>query len=136
MRLAATLQTFGSIPTADSKLEDDHMCVVSMIGEHYHGKWGPQVIPMTPGVIPAEPIRKTPTPDEYQNLQRIWTTPVTRQEFDALKREVQEMKKLLERAHEYDKRTGQEDCHVDEKMATLRRIAEAVGIDIDEVLKK
>ena len=36
---------------------------------------------------------------------------------------------------EYDERTGQPDCEVDEKMDLLRKVAKLVGIDLDDVLK-
>lgn len=92
------------------------MCVVSMIGDHYRDKW----IDRWPN-IPAWPAQSEP--------------PIPRGEFEALKREVQELKELLKRAKEYDERNGEPDCEIDDKMALLKRVAEAVGIDLDEVLK-
>ena len=48
-------------------------------------------------------------------------TRVTRSEFDNLKQEVQELKKLLIRTKKYDEETGQPDCEA------LRNIAKIVG---------
>jgi hypothetical protein len=59
---------------------------------------------------------------------------VSRAEFDALKRDVEEMKALLKRAKEYDERTGQPDCEMDEKVALLRKVADMVGVNLDDVL--
>jgi hypothetical protein len=61
-------------------------------------------------------------------------SPVNREEFDALKRDVEEMKALLKRAKEYDERTGQADCENAEKVALIRKVAELVGVDLREVL--
>jgi hypothetical protein len=61
--------------------------------------------------------------------------PVSREEFDTLKREVEDMKKLLLRAKEYDERNNEPECHMDEKVALLKRVAELVGVNLDEVFK-
>lgn len=58
----------------------------------------------------------------------------TQAEFDALKREVESLKELLRAAKKYDDDTGQADCESDEKIAALRKIAELVGVSLDDVL--
>lgn len=88
------------------------MCVVSMIGDHYSEKWRevwPQVT--------------TPT---FQ-----FELAVTRAEFDALKRDVEECKALLRRAKQYDKDNDEPDCEIEEKMELIRRVAKAVGVDLE-----
>jgi len=55
-------------------------------------------------------------------------------EFMKLKKEVEELKILLEAAKKYDEATGQKNCSKDEKVAALRRIAELVGVDLKDVL--
>ncbi len=90
------------------------MCTVSMIGDHYSHKWG--------------------QPD-YQHL--FTNIPqINRAEFDALKKEVEEMKALLKRAKIYDEQNNEPHCEMDEKMAMLRKFSEAVGINLDDILKK
>jgi hypothetical protein len=44
------------------------------------------------------------------------------------------MKALLKRAKEYDERNGEPECEMDEKMAVLRKLAEMVGVNLDDVL--
>lgn len=73
---------------------------------------------------------------------RVWPQPVTvtitevsRLEFDALKREVIELKKLLKAAKKFDEATGQPDCEMGEKIAIIRKVAEAVGVNLDEIFK-
>lgn len=48
---------------------------------------------------------------------------------------MQELKKLLLAAKEYDKNTGQPDCHADDKVALIKKIAELAGVNMDEVFK-
>lgn len=92
------------------------MCVVSMVADHYNEKW-----------------------QQYQ--QPILTTPYigggpSQLEFNNLKREVEDLKALLARAKEYDKKNNEPDCEVEAKYAFIREIAEAVGVDLEDVLKK
>lgn len=100
------------------------MCVVSMVGDHFHKKWHdhPWVYPQTP-IIPTETktIVIGPTPE------------ITKAEFDQLKRDVAEMKELLLRAKKYDEDHGEPDCHIDEKVEILRRVADLVGVDLTEI---
>lgn len=85
------------------------MCVVSMIGDHYTERWQP-----------------------YQTVT-TWPA-VTREEFDALRRDVLEMKELLRRAKRYDIDHGEPDCEIEDKVALLRKVAEAVGVDLEDLL--
>lgn len=98
------------------------MCVVSMIGDHYSDKWKDK------WNNPLNPFMPTPL--------KPFTGFVSKEEFDALKKEVQEMKELLERAVEYDKRTNQPHCEMEEKVALLKKVAEAVGVDLSEIFGK
>lgn len=96
------------------------MCVVSMVGDHYNDKWR--------HINPINPFDNSPSPHVKDD--------VTRYEFDQLRREVLEMKELLKRAIDYDKKNNEPDCHIDEKMEKLRKIAELVGIDLSDILGK
>lgn len=112
------------------------MCVVSMIGDHYRDRLPvthPWVVPMTP-----TPVRPNGWPwvDEPQDNKTRTVTHPTREEFEALKRDVEEMKELLKRAKDYDARNNEPDCEVEDKMVLLRKIAELVGVDIDDVIGK
>lgn len=44
--------------------------------------------------------------------------------------EVDELRRLLERAREYDKRMNQPDCELDEKRLALKKIAAELGVEI------
>jgi hypothetical protein len=91
------------------------MCVVSMIGDHYNDKWDPlrHYIPQSPS----------------------YTLLATKEEFDKLKAEVEEMKALLKRAKIYDEKNNEPNCEIEEKMTFLREVAKLVGVDLDEIFK-
>ena len=89
------------------------MCTVSMVGDHYKDIWEPKI-----------------------DFGRISVShPVTRQEFDELKRQVHEMVMLLKRAKLYDEENGEPECETDEKMELLRKVAELVGVNLEDALK-
>lgn len=85
------------------------MCVVSMIMDYYHDKWQPLVPQPYPVPYPF-PVPSPITPEE-----------------------IEEFRKLLERAREYDKRNNEPDCELDEKKRKIRELAKALGVEIDFV---
>jgi len=97
------------------------MCVVSFIGDHYRDRLWPPAQP--PYTIPNDPL-----PDITKRLVERQT--VTREEFEALKREIESMKKLLDKAKKYDQEVGNPDCEDDGKWELLRKIAEKVGVEL------
>lgn len=94
------------------------MCMVSNVGDGWAEKF-PYHWPQ----IPPEP------PAKIQLIQ----AGVSQAEFDALKKEVQELKKLLIAAKEFDKATGQPDCEMDDKVKLIKAIAKLVGVDMGDV---
>ena len=86
------------------------MCVVSFVGDHFQQKWPEPIITWYP-----------PNP--------------TKEEFDALKKEVLEMKELLRKAKIYDEKNNEPNCEIEDKMEFLRKVAKLVNIDLDDVLK-
>lgn len=114
------------------------MCVVSMVGDHFGHEWKKFNDPKDGSL---EWIRKlnelpgtNPDPSYFQPHLGI-APPVTLQEYERLKTQVESMKSLLRLAVDYDKRTGQPGCEIEEKIALLRRVAEAFKIDLDDLLK-
>lgn len=81
------------------------MCVYSMIVDHFADKWlpGGPPRPWPPEVPPPTP----PTPAEVEDFRR-----------------------LLEKARLYDRRHAQPDCGTDDKRRRLRELAAALGVDI------
>lgn len=97
------------------------MCVVSFVGDHFQDKWKP----LEPYVNPQS------TSTSY-----TFTTAVSKEEFDALKKEVLDMKELLRKAKIYDEVNNEPNCEIEEKMEFLRQVAKLVGIDLDDVIGK
>lgn len=61
------------------------------------------------------------------------TVGVSQSDFEALRKEVQELKELLKAAKKFDEATGQPDCQMDEKVKLIKAIAKLVGVDIGDV---
>ena len=96
------------------------MCAVSVIADDWTKRRAGDFIPWgNPPIFPGA---------EYQN-------PPNRAEFDKLKAELQELKKLLEVAKQEDIDNGEPDCEMEEKIAIFRRLGELFGVDFNEVLK-
>ena len=91
------------------------MCTISMVGDG----WRDQFPRRWPSVVPYV-TRHTP-PE------------ISREEFDALKREVQELRELLLAAKKFDAATGQAGCEADEKVALIKAVAKMVGVDLADV---
>lgn len=70
---------------------------------------------------------------KWEQPHLTFTLPVGREEFEALKREVESLKKVLKAARLYDSETGQPDCEMEDKKRLLMEIAEKLGIDMSEV---
>lgn len=79
------------------------MCTVSMIYDHFHDKWNE----WRTAPSPAAPAI---TPEE-----------------------IEEFRRLLERAREYDRRHGQPDCELEEKRRRLKDLAKELGVEIEFV---
>jgi hypothetical protein len=105
------------------------MCAYSMIADYYHDKWREQTF--YPHILPQSPL-SIPMPAVSPTLQR--SPPITRDEFDALKADIGEMKQLLKRAMKYDIDNGEPHCESAEKVAVLRRAAALVGETVEDVL--
>lgn len=93
------------------------MCTISFIGDQYADRW--KWIPTAPPIYPNQSI---PAPA------------ITREEFEQLRKEVQDLRKLLIAAKAVDRATGQPDCEMAEKIELLRRVAEIVGVSLDDIL--
>lgn len=95
------------------------MCMVSNIGDVYGRKWKDY----DPPVFPPPSVIHVPVSE------------VSRTEFEALRKEVLALKELLLAAKKFDEKTGQPDCEMGDKIAIIRKVAEAVGVNLDDVFK-
>ena len=93
------------------------MCVYSMIGD-----WAKDTLPQRyPWIVPMP----TTVPPE-----------ISRDEFEALKRDMEDLKNLLQRAKKYDEENDHKDCETDEKVELLRKVAKLVGVDLGDIHPK
>jgi len=112
------------------------MCAVSAVMDNWKNTW-PNIPPVNfpsnpfPGPITVQPSLKL-MPD-YQPLFHDPTEYVTKEEFDKLKREFEAFKKLLLAAKEYDEATDQPGCEMEEKVALVRKVADTLGVNVDDV---
>jgi hypothetical protein len=89
-----------------------------MIGDHFQDKW------------------TQPDYNRYFNYPYNQLLPgVSKEEFEKLKKEVEEMKQLLIKAKIYDEQNHEPNCEMEDKISLLKKIAELVGVDLKEVFK-
>jgi NTP pyrophosphatase (non-canonical NTP hydrolase) len=58
---------------------------------------------------------------------------VSREEFETLKKRVEELHELLKAAKKYDDATNQPHCEVDDKVAILKQLAAYFDVDMKDV---
>lgn len=100
------------------------MCMVSAVGDNFKDQWKARKSILTPDDV-WDALGKT----------RAFN-PVERKEFEELKKEIEALKKVLIAAKIYDEETGQKDCDIDEKVDLIKKVANAVGVDLSEVFSK
>jgi hypothetical protein len=101
------------------------MCFSSAVGDYHKG-----VLPVQ---FPAwfdstqNPISGLPGP--------VFLPPkdVTRDEFNVLKKRIDEIAQQLQKAHELDIATEQPDCPADEKVRLIREMAKHFDVDLKDV---
>jgi len=115
------------------------MCIVSFIGEDFMERWRPKLPPYQPNTpwITPYPSPAPPRDDFVDPVRLVPVYPqVTKEEFDQLKKELQALKDVLEKAKVYDEITKQKDCEMEQKIEFLRRVAKEVGVDLESVFGK
>lgn len=101
-----------------SRLEKlSNVCSIQCRGDYYRDRspW------ITPWITPQAPV--------YPHFKDT----VTREEFNRLK---EELKKVLKAAKIFDEATGQEDCELDDKVAVIKKAAELLGVDLEDIFNK
>ena len=84
------------------------MCAVSMIMDHFGDKW-----------------------QYYKQDDRAWW--VNRLRDSTLQADIDEFRKLLERAREYDRKHNQPDCELQEKRQRILDLAKELGVAVEFV---
>jgi len=93
-----------------------------MVMDHYHDRWKtPQYLNPLPD---NRPLPLTPLPGIGQFTPAPLVPPIT-------KEEIEEFRKLLDRAREYDKKNNEPDCELEWKKERLLKLAKELGINIE-----
>lgn len=113
------------------------MCVTSAISTDWLNRNPPVTWPAPTSPFWPPPTTVTPAPYIQPPGVTIMKDPYeqtpTRAEFNALKNEMEELKKLLLAAKQYDEATGQPNCEMEEKVELITKLAKLVGVDMQEV---
>ena len=92
------------------------MCVVSLVVQTKTDEWFLRYW--------QQPILPTPTPLPYPLPPPDPAVPLPTKE------EVNEFRRLLEKAREYDRKNNEPDCEMEEKRDKLRALAKELGVEI------
>lgn len=88
------------------------MCTVSMVGDYYTHRTFPSI----------------------SSIPSMNNGFVTRAEFEAVKKSIEELRILLLAAKKYDEALGEPHCEHEDKVKLIKQIAKAVGVDLKGVL--
>lgn len=86
------------------------MCVVSLVMDSKNNDWMQRYYQNHPHQPYPPPNPSVPLPTQT---------------------EIDEFRRLLERAREYDRKNNEPDCEMEEKRDLLRKLAKALGVSID-----
>lgn len=100
------------------------MCVVSMVMDHYGDEWNRRF---------EEQRRRDQEAWERYRQQGQPYLPILPQVPAIRPEEIEEFRRLLERAREYDKRNNEPDCELESKRERVRKLAEELGVKVDFV---
>lgn len=96
------------------------MCSVSMVMDHTYDEWWRRYYDDHPTLVP-QPTAPYTVPI-YPQPVRLPT-----------QEEVDDFRRLLERARQYDKDHGQPDCELEDKRRKIKDLAEQLGVDVSFV---
>ena len=70
--------------------------------------------------------------DHYEDKWRRYTQPPHQNFYPPITTdEIEEFRRLLERAREYDRAHGQPDCELVEKRKRVQQLADELGVQVD-----
>lgn len=103
------------------------MCVVSFVGGHYEDEFKKK--PYKPWEINPSPTPRLPNQTVIKDPSNV----ELKKQIDELRKQVEEMKRFLAEAIEYDKLYKQPGCENDLKIAFLKKVAESVGMTLEDI---
>lgn len=91
------------------------MCMISNVGDAYRDQF-------------RKDWPNTITTTTFPDLSGV-----TRKEFDELKKEVEELKIMLQAVKRFDEATGQPECQMDEKVEFIKKLADLLDVNMDGI---
>src|SRR4051812_9455869 len=104
------------------------MCMVSAVLGNWANAFPQQWPQIYPDTVPSIP---TAIPNTYMGTVQF----ATKQDIDALRQEILELKELLLAAKKFDDQTNQPDCEEEAKVALIKAVAKVVGIDMNDIFQ-
>lgn len=104
------------------------MCVVSMVSDHQINKWGEWINQenlYTPIIVKNVDTKQLEVKIENLTAQ-----------FEELRRDFTDFKKLVLRAIDYDERNNEPECEVEDKVRLIKEMANHLGIDVSDIWSK
>lgn len=109
------------------------MCIVSMILDDFQKRqawpWHPGTVPYPGDHVPQDLVNPPRPIDSFQPV----VPAISREEFEALKKEVAALRELIKAAKKYDEETNQPDCEMEDKKEFILKLGELLGIDMTGV---
>lgn len=105
------------------------MCAVSAIIDYEIDRWSNNYNHFWDHPKKVDDLRGHYVP----NNTYVINSGVTKEEFEAFSKEFLELKKLVQAALEFDKNSNQPHCEVDEKVAIVKKVAEQLGVSMEDV---
>lgn len=102
------------------------MCVASMISD----SWTNNLPNTYPNAYPLLYVNR------YEFDAQVKKNEALQKEVDTLKKDLEELRELMKAAQKYDEATGQKDCEQEEKIATFKKLADLLGIDLTGMFNK
>jgi electron transfer flavoprotein alpha subunit len=107
------------------------MCIASAISDDYSKGW-----PWTQPHLPHWPQPGANPPiNPFESLNPPLPA-ISPEEFQSLKKQVEELRELLEKAKQYDAVHDEPDCESEDKIARAKELGKTFDVDIEGVLTK
>ena len=104
------------------------MCVVSMIYDHYHDEWDRRLRPYRD--YPTWPPQPAPRPANDEERDRQLQKLLSPKPPAITPAEIDEFRRLLDRAREYDQKHHEPDCELEPKKQALKNLARELDVEI------
>jgi hypothetical protein len=106
-----------------------------MVTDHYIKTWPDRDIFNQPQ-NPWPNFTPNQTPEANPNRPLVIDPGVSKEDFAAFKKEFEEFKQLVKRAIKYDEDNNEPHCEVDEKVEIIRKLAEQLGVTVDDIFPR